>query len=286
MLSSSIGVGRFEQLKVKVSEVDDDEFVFRADLGDINSLAGSIERYGLLQPLILRLKANPEKEAYELLAGHRRLAACRLLGFTEVPAILVDANEKDAFILALTENVQSKSLNPIEEAMAFQSYIHRKGWGGASELARNIGKSPAYISLRLQLLQLPDSIRSMVASNRLAPFTAAELHGLSGNQAEKLVTSIGDGQVSLRRVRKLAKEIKEEKEKAPTDLERYSTTLKMFILSTRRTLNEMDASIHRLNENGDYYRKAVKYRYDMHRILDSMVNEYASVKKQLLVNEL
>jgi len=285
MLSRSIGIGRYEQLKVKIDEIDDDVFVFRADLGDLNSLAASIERYGLLQPLILRVKASPELEIYDLLAGHRRLAACKQLGLSEAPAILVDVNEKDAFIMALTENVQSKSLNPIEEAMAFQSYIHRKGWGGASELAKNIGKSPTYVSLRLQLLQLPETIRAMVASNSLAPFTATEMRGLNGDQTESLMTSLKGKRISLRRVRGLVKELKEEKLQAPSDLEGYSNTLKMFILAVRRSLNEMDANIHKLEEQSIYYRKAVKYRYDLHTILDAMINEYALIKKKLLMNE-
>ncbi len=95
---------------------------------------------------------------FELVCGHRRYAACKKLGITTIPCIILPLDNREAFELALVENLQRENLNPIEEAEAFKSYAVSYGHGGVTRLARKIGKSEEYVSHRLLLLSLPGQL--------------------------------------------------------------------------------------------------------------------------------
>ena len=123
----------------------------RRDNGAVNDLVDSIRQHGLLQPLIVR----PDGSTLELVCGQRRLTACKILRWKTIPCIVREIGEKEAFEISLAENLQHKTLNPIEEAIAFKQYVQLAGWGSVHELALKIGKSPEYVSHRIALLRLP-----------------------------------------------------------------------------------------------------------------------------------
>lgn len=137
----------------------------------LDGLSSSIRSHGLLQPIIVR----PMAGYFEIIAGNRRFSACRLLKWPKIPCIVKDLDDRDAFEQALTENIQRRTLNPLEEALAFQKYISRRGWGSEDDLARKIGKSSSYVSQRIGLLKLPPSIQKQVASGELLPSLAREI---------------------------------------------------------------------------------------------------------------
>jgi len=108
----------------------------------------SIREHDLLQPILIR----PISHGFEIVAGHRRFHACRSLRWRFIPCKIREMSDKQAYEIQLTENMQRKAMDPVEEAEAFRRYVMDFGWGGVSELAQKIGKSEEYVSHRIQLL--------------------------------------------------------------------------------------------------------------------------------------
>ncbi|MGZ5547406.1 MAG: ParB/RepB/Spo0J family partition protein, partial [Nitrososphaeraceae archaeon] len=122
---------------------------------DDESLIISIREHGLIQPILIR----PLSHGFEIVAGHRRYQACKSLRWRFIPCKIREMTNKQAFEIQLSENIQRKSMDPIEEAEAFRRYVIDFGWGGVSDLAKKIGKSEEYVSHRIQLLKLSEEIK-------------------------------------------------------------------------------------------------------------------------------
>ena len=103
---------------------------------EMEALAASIREHGLLQPILIR----PLEHGFEIVAGHRRFQACRSLRWRFISCKIREMSDKQAYEIQLTENIQRKSMDPVEEAEAFRRYVMESGWGGVSELAKKIGK--------------------------------------------------------------------------------------------------------------------------------------------------
>jgi ParB family transcriptional regulator, chromosome partitioning protein len=146
----------------------------------IMQLASSIEQKGLLQPITVRAKDS----YFEIVAGHRRFEACKVLGRSKIMCHIIEANDREAFEMSLIENLQQRSMNPIEEAKAFKQYISNVGWGGQSDLSRKIGKSQEYISRRIRLLDLPEEMQREIMRHRINPSMAQELFSLDSLDEE------------------------------------------------------------------------------------------------------
>jgi len=144
-----------EVKEIPLGEIRGTAFNIRADLEGISQeLLDSIREHGVKQPILLRQKDS----FYEIVAGARRFAACRKLGLSTIPSIIEALDDKASFELALTENLQRKTLSPFEEARAFLTYVNEYRWGSITDLSRSISKSPSYIVSRLKLIELPESI--------------------------------------------------------------------------------------------------------------------------------
>ena len=171
----------------------------------LNELMDSIRQRGLLQPIIVRgLESDLEDRYYEIIAGNRRYEACKRLSWRKITCHIVELNTKESFELSLIENIQRETLNPIDEARAFKIYISEFGWGGVSELARKIGKSPSYVTKRINLLDLPHEIMQSVADSSVCPSIAEELHTVKDQAKQsELAHMIAQRHLSLRRARKL-----------------------------------------------------------------------------------
>ena len=173
----------------------------REDLGDVDSLASSIRQSGLLEPILVR----PRDTKFEIVAGHRRLMACRKNRFHEVPAIIKDLSDEEAYIVALEENLQRKTLDPIEEAASFKRYVGKFGYGSVSELARRIGKSEEYVSHRILLLSLPPPVLEQVRRRLLTSSDAWEIARVKepGLQEAIANAAISNGS-SVKKIREVA----------------------------------------------------------------------------------
>lgn len=137
----------------------------------LEDLLISIKQKGLINPPLVRLKGDH----YEIIAGHRRLEACKLLGWKTIMCHIIDVDDKNAYEISIIENVQQKTMSPIEEARAFKEYVDTFGWGSESDLARRIGKSQEYISKRIRLVSLPESLQKDVLEGRISVSAAEEL---------------------------------------------------------------------------------------------------------------
>ena len=143
----------------------------RNELGDLSSLMASIAENGLIQPILVR----PKDSEFEIVCGHRRFEACRKLRLKEIPCIVEHLSDQKAFEAGLIENLQRESLDPMDEARAYQKYVLELGWGSITKLAKRIGKSEEYVSHRLLLLNLPESGKSKLTDRSLSTSKAREL---------------------------------------------------------------------------------------------------------------
>ena len=132
---------------------------------DLQDLAASIKEKGVLQPILLRaVQGRPYN--YEIVAGERRFRASKLAGLNEIPAVVKKMDDNNAMEIALIENVQRENLNPIEEAAAYKNLIDKCNYDMA-DVSRLIGKSMSYIRNSMRLIDLPESVREMVANGTI-----------------------------------------------------------------------------------------------------------------------
>jgi ParB family transcriptional regulator, chromosome partitioning protein len=128
----------------------------RRNMNNLEELAESIRKIGLLQPIIVR---SNNSENFEIVAGNRRFSACKKLGLRKIPCHIVELDDKSAFEVSVIENVQRRTLNPIDEGLAFKKYVNEFGWGSVSELSQKLSKSKSYVCKRIKLTQLPKDIK-------------------------------------------------------------------------------------------------------------------------------
>ena len=129
----------------------------------INELAQSIKEKGIIQPLLVRRRGD----SYELIAGERRLRACKSLGHKEIPVIIKDVDDRDSLEYALIENIQRESLNSIEEAHAYQHLID-KFQVTQEKISEVMGKARVTITNTLRLLKLPHEIQEEMIKGRIS----------------------------------------------------------------------------------------------------------------------
>jgi ParB family chromosome partitioning protein len=171
-----------------------------------DTLISSIREHGLLQPILIR----PLAHGFEIVAGHRRFQACRSLRWRSVPCKLREMSDKQAYELQLTENIQRKSMDPVEEAEAFRRYVIDFGWGGVSELAKKLGMSEEYVSHRIQLLKLPDDIRQQILTERLNVSQAIELSNIPSEIQSEIISQVINNNLTVRQIREVKTILKEE----------------------------------------------------------------------------
>lgn len=131
--------------------------------GELDELAHSIRDKGLLQPLVVRSRADGD---YEIVAGERRWRAAQRAGLHEVPVLIRELSDGEALEIALIENIQRTDLNPLEEARAYALLIDRFAYT-QQQLAQSIGKSRSHITNTMRLLNLPEKVRADIESGKL-----------------------------------------------------------------------------------------------------------------------
>lgn len=136
----------------------------RFDREQLEELAASISRHGVLQPIVVRSK---EGGFYEIIAGERRWRASKMLGLTEVPVIVKEVDEGDAAELSLIENLQRENLNPVEEANGYKALTENYGLT-QEEAASRVGKSRTAVANVMRILKLPDAVLALVEDGSLS----------------------------------------------------------------------------------------------------------------------
>src|SRR5215469_3047774 len=193
-------IGDIEISKIKQSKN------IRQMVTDTDELAKSIDQKGLLQSILVRTMDC----FFEIVAGNRRYYACKALGWKKIPCHIIELDDKEAFEVSLIENLQRKTLSPLDEATAFKAYVSDFGWGGVSDLASKVGKSLSYVTKRIKLLNLPSDVLESIINRRLDPSLAEELLSIKdGNKQSTLANLIIDRRLSLRTTRKLLRDVGE-----------------------------------------------------------------------------
>lgn len=188
------------------------------DEASLAELAASIQEHGIIQPLTVRKLASGY---YQIIAGERRWRAARLAGLSEVPVIVIEADDRKAAELAMIENLQREDLNPMEEAAGFQSLIETYHMT-QEEAAVRVGKSRSAVTNALRLLSLTPSVRKLVEEGKLSAGHARALLPLSPSMQESAAAAVVSGGLSVRQTEALAKRLSTEKKPekpAPTGVD-------------------------------------------------------------------
>lgn len=175
----------------------------------LEELAASIRSQGIIQPLIVRETGTPG--SYEIIAGERRWRAARLAGLSEVPVVVIEADDRKAAELAMIENLQREDLNPMEEAAGFQSLVQTYHMT-QEEAAEAVGKSRSAVTNALRLLTLCPAVRAMVEDGSLSAGHARALLTLPADVQEQAARSVVAGGLSVRQTEALVKKLTAEKE--------------------------------------------------------------------------
>lgn len=175
----------------------------------IKELAESIKENGLIEPIILVRSVVPGE--YELIAGERRLRACKLAGIKEIKSIVhPGASDKDKLDIALIENIQRENLNPIEEAKAYQKYSQEYKYT-QEQIAKIVKKNRSVIANTMRLLNLPENIQNMIIEGKISSGHGKMLASITDeNKLQKLVEQILNEGLT---VRDIEEKVSQEKSK-------------------------------------------------------------------------
>ena len=176
----------------------------RFDDGALQDLADSIRLHGVIQPLTVRRLSSGY---YQIIAGERRWRAAKLAGLKEIPAVIIEADDRKVMELGLIENLQREDLNPIEEANGYKVLIEEHGLT-QEEVAHRVGKSRPAIANALRLLALPDPVHQLLEEGKLsAGHARAILAAPTGELQKKLAQKVIAEDLSVRQTEHLAKRL-------------------------------------------------------------------------------
>ena len=179
------------------------------DEAELQALADSIATHGVVQPLTVRELANGY---YQIIAGERRWRASRLAGLKEVPAVIIEADDRKVMELALIENLQRQDLNPVEEALGYQTLMQEYGLT-QEETAKQVGKSRPAVANALRLLSLQPRVLDMLRTGQLSAGHARAVLSLKTEklqiQAAQKISALG---LSVRQAELLCKNMSREPE--------------------------------------------------------------------------
>lgn len=174
--------------------------VFNEDA--LGELSASIQQHGVLQPLLVR-EDPPGGGQFQIIAGERRWRAAQKAQLHEVPVIILDISDAEAFEIALIENLQREDLDPIDEAGGYQKLIDEHGYT-QEKLAESLGKSRSHIANMMRLLQLPAKVQKLLSEGAISIGHARAL--ITAENAEELAKIVVAQNLSVRETEKLVAE--------------------------------------------------------------------------------
>ena len=175
--------------EIATASIDPNPWQPRSEMSadDLIELANSLEEHGLVQPIVVRSK----DDRYQLIAGQRRLAAARRLGWENVPVRLLEVDDRQMSEIAIVENLQRRDLDPLEKATSFKQYLAT--WGGTQEeLAKRLSVDRSTVANLIRLLELPEVVQQKLRAGKISMGHARALLPLGDEHevtlAEKVVT--------------------------------------------------------------------------------------------------
>ena len=174
-------------------------------------LADSIRQHGIIQPLTVR---KLQSGYYQIIAGERRWRAARMAGLSQVPVVVIEADDRKAMELAMIENLQREDLNPMEEAEGYRTLMEQYGLT-QEETSQRVGKSRSAVANALRLLHLSDEVRTLVEEGKLSGGHARALVPLTAELQKKAAGAIIKDDLSVRQTELLVKKLTADKPQKP-----------------------------------------------------------------------
>ncbi len=226
----------------------------------LEELCASIKQYGLLQPISVRKLGS---DSFELIAGERRLRACRMAGMKFIDAIIFSPYEQDSTVIAMMENLQRENLHYMEEAEGYQNLIRDHGLS-QDELARRLGKNQSTIANKMRILKLPMAVKRMLLQYSLTERHARALLRLHDEEMQMHVIQIIVQQNlnvkatedlverTISRMYGIEKEEEEQSRTRPSKISGFVRDTRLFVNSLRTVVQQMaDAGLNPKLESRD-----------------------------------
>lgn len=226
----------------------------------LEELCASIKQYGLLQPISVRKLGG---DSFELIAGERRLRACRMAGMKFIDAIIFSTYEQDSAVIAMMENLQRENLHYMEEAEGYQNLIRDHGLS-QDELARRLGKNQSTIANKMRILKLPMAVKRMLLQYSLTERHARALLRLHDEEMQMHVIQIIVQQNlnvkatedlverTISRMYGIEKEEEEQSRTRPSKISGFVRDTRLFVNSLRTVVQQMaDAGLNPKLESKD-----------------------------------
>ena len=261
-IMESVELDEVKQLKISDIRVNPYQPRKIFDEQALQELAESIKEHGVIQPIIVKKSIK----GYEIVAGERRYRASQLVGKETIPAIIRDFTDEQMMEIAVLENLQRENLNPIEEAEAYKNLMQTLNLN-QEQLAKKVGKSRSHITNILGILNLPESIKDLIITNKITMGHARVLSKLEDKEKiETLAAKTINDNLSVRQLEQLSsnnneyerknKIAKQHKEKTNEEIDLEKQLSEYF--GTKVKLNNKKIEISYENDN------------DLNRILEIM----------------
>lgn len=202
-----------KSITLRISELEPNRNQPRKDFDEkaLTELAESIKQHGLIQPILVRPILGG---GYQIVAGERRYRASRMAGLTEVPVTIRDLTEEETMQIALIENLQRENLNPLEEALGYQSLMDEFDFN-QEEVAKAVGKSRPAVANTLRLVNLPEPVKELIKQGKISSGHGRALLAIEDDEEKiRIANAIVEEGLSVRQIEKLSKK-KEKTEKEP-----------------------------------------------------------------------
>lgn len=191
-------------VELSIAEIEPNLRQPRKDFDDeaLRELADSIEKHGLLQPIVVRPLISG---GYEIVAGERRWRACRMIGMTRVPVVIRQLTEQNAAEIAMVENLQREDLNPYEEALGYEA-LTKEFHMTQEEVANRVGKSRVAVTNALRLLKLPADILEALRKNDISAGHARTMLAAPDEEIRQKMFSAAMMGASVRELERMSKQ--------------------------------------------------------------------------------
>ena len=227
---NSTEVNDSSQKTLRISDIEPNKSQPRTvfDEEAISTLADSIKEHGLLQPILVR----PYKDGYQIVAGERRWRACRLLGMTEIPAVVSEMTDIEVAQAAIVENLQRENLNPIEEAEGFKELADKYNMT-QEEIAQKVGRSRSAITNALRLLTLPDEIVKMLSNGDVTTGHAKAILAVDNAETQlMLAKQAAGGLITVRDIEKFTQKQNQPKKTVKKVKDNYLTEMQIALTNS------------------------------------------------------
>lgn len=243
----------------------------RFDEESLAELADSIATHGIIQPLTVRRLASGY---YQIVAGERRWRAARMAGLQEVPAVIVEADDRRVMELALIENLQREDLNPCEEARGYRTLMEEYGLT-QEQVARQMGKSRPAVANALRLLSLPEEVLTMLEEGTLSAGHARALLGAPTSDLQlRCARRAAEAGLSVRQTEALIRSLRRKKPEPPSE-EGHDVSL--YLRDLERDLGGRLGRKVKISRHGKKGRIALEYYSDQD--LEALLNLLQSLRE-------